>query len=429
MQQSQIEQRLTSWEQRLSAGGQIVPYLLLAAATLLAVLTGGWSWRAWLGTLGLALLTAGWMLWFVTLHPAWAERRRLMALYYAGLLVLIGLLMTRSPWFGLFAFTGYLHAWQLLHGGWRLLGVTATALLATTWPAGGFPRADLPAIATYLVIVAITVALVILFSLLGEVTAAQSQQRQQMIDELAEANRRLEEALRENATLQARLLAQAHAAGVLDERQRLAGEIHDTLAQGLAGIITQLEAAEYAAHHPEQWRRHLHNARALARSSLTEARRSVEALRPAPLERDPLPEALATLARAWSRDAGVAVQVTITGTPQPLLPEIEATLFRVAQEALTNIGRHARATRAGLTLSYMGDVVVLDVRDDGVGFDAARVVDTTTKRGERGVGLHGMAQRVRRVAGNLTIESTPGGGTAISASVPAIMAGERGGAP
>jgi signal transduction histidine kinase len=405
-----------------------VPYLLLAAATLLAGLTGGWSWSEWLGTLALALLTAGWILWFVTLHPAWAERRRLMAFYYAGLVALIGLLMTRNPWFGLFAFTGYLHAWQLLHGGWRLLGVAATALLATTWPAGGFPQANLAAIATYFVIVAITVALVILFSLLGEVTAAQSQQRQQMIDELAETNRRLEEALRENATLQARLLAQARAAGVRDERQRLAGEIHDTLAQGLAGIITQLEAAEHAAHHPEQWRRHLHNARVLARSSLTEARRSVAALRPAPLERDPLPEALAALARAWSRDVGVAVQVTTTGVPQSLLPEIEATLFRVAQEALTNIGRHARATRAGLTLSYMGDVVVLDVRDDGIGFDAARMLDATAGSGDRGVGLHGMAQRLRRVAGNLTIESTPGGGTAISASVPAIGAGEGGGA-
>ncbi len=426
MERSRSGQRLAQWERWLSAAGAAVPYLLLAAATLLAGLTGGWSWSEWLGTLALALLTAGWILWFVTLHPAWAERRRLMAFYYAGLVALIGLLMTRSPWFGLFAFTGYLHAWQLLRGGWRLLGVTATALLATTWPLGGMPQPSLPAIAIYLVIVTVTVTLVILFSLVGEVTAAQSQQRQQMIAELAEANRRLEAALQENATLQARVLAQAREAGMLDERQRLAGEIHDTLAQGLAGIITQLEAAEHAAHQPAQWRRHLDNARTLARASLAEARRSVEALRPAPLERAPLPEALAALAREWASGAGVVAHVTTTGVPQPLLPEIEATLFRVAQEALTNIGRHARATRAGLTLSYMGDVVVLDVRDDGIGFDAARMLDTTVGSGDRGVGLHGMAQRLRRVAGNLTIESTPGSGTAISASVPAIVAGEGG---
>jgi signal transduction histidine kinase len=412
----------------LSAAGAAVPYLLLAAATLLAGLTGGWSWSEWLGTLALSLLAAGWILWLVTLHPAWAERRRLMALYYAGLLVLIGLLMTRSPWFGLFAFIGYLHAWQLLHGGWRLLGVTATALLATTWLAGGVPEPSLPAIAAYLVIVAITVALVILFSLVGEVTATQSRQRQQVIGELAEANRRLEAALQENATLQAQVLLQAREAGVLDERQRLAGEIHDTLAQGLTGIITQLEAAERAAHHPQQWRRHLDSARALARSSLTEARRSVEALRPAPLERAPLPEALAALAREWSSEAGVAVQVAVTGAPQPLLPEIEATLFRVAQEALTNISRHARATRAGLTLSYMDDVVALDVRDDGVGFDTTRMRTEIGAGDGRGVGLHGMAQRLRRVAGSLTIESMPGSGTAISASVPAIVAGDPGGA-
>jgi signal transduction histidine kinase len=114
-----------------------------------------------------------------------------------------------------------------------------------------------------------------------------------MIGELAEANRRLEESMAENAALHARLVEQARAAGVVQERRRLAGEIHDTLAQGLTAIVAQLEAAEQARHRPAEWSRHLAQARSLARSSLTEARRSVRALRPEQLEN-------ATLARRWA---------------------------------------------------------------------------------------------------------------------------------
>ena len=107
-----------------------------------------------------------------------------------------------------------------------------------------------------------------------------------------------------------------------------------------------------------------------------------------------------------------------TGDVQPLHPEVEVTLLRTAQEALANIAKHANATRAGLTLSYMGDVVTLDVRDDGVGFTVPTGGDV---RGA-GFGLSAMRQRVNRVAGTLAIESEPGAGTAVSARVPAIVA-------
>jgi signal transduction histidine kinase len=96
---------------------------------------------------------------------------------------------------------------------------------------------------------------------------------------------------------------------VLDERQRMAREIHDTLAQGLTGIITQLEATERAGHRPDQWRRHLDQARALARDSLSEARRSVQALRPEPLEEARLPDVIAHLAGRWSQASGVPAAV------------------------------------------------------------------------------------------------------------------------
>ena len=162
---------------------------------------------------------------------------------------------------------------------------------------------------------------------------------------------------------------------MLDERQRMAREIHDTLAQGLTGIVTQLQAAERATERspadPAGLRRHLAAATRLARDSLTEARRSVDALRPEPLEGCRLSEALVGVAERWSALNVIPVRVTTTGAARPIDPEAEFALLRAAQEALANVARHAHATRVGLTLSYMENVVALDVRDDGVGFDPA----------------------------------------------------------
>jgi DNA-binding CsgD family transcriptional regulator len=115
---------------------RVAPYVLLAVSALLATIAGdviehrSAAYR--LGTIAVAGLAAGWMLWMVTLHPSWARRRRLMALYCAGLLLLLAVLVTRSPWFGLFALTGYLHTWELLPGRWRVAGVTASAAIQVT---------------------------------------------------------------------------------------------------------------------------------------------------------------------------------------------------------------------------------------------------------------------------------------------------------
>ena len=158
----------------------------------------------------------------------------------------------------------------------------------------------------------------------------------------------------------------------MDERQRMAREIHDTLAQGLTGIITQLQAAEQAADDPAGWHRHFDAATRLARESLSEARRSVEALRPEPLETGRLSEALADVAGRWSALHQIPVQVTTTGTARPMPHQAEFALLRTAQEALANVARHAQATRVGVTLSYMEHEVALDVRDDGRGFDLAQ---------------------------------------------------------
>ncbi|HEU4423737.1 MAG TPA: sensor histidine kinase [Pilimelia sp.] len=434
--------RLDAWERRMDLVIRFVPYVALAVSTVLAwVAAPHLPGPPLAGTLALAGVAAVWMLWMVTLHPDWADRRVLMAVYFVGLVALITALIARSPLFGFFAFAGYLHAVYALRGTWRLVGVAAIAVLSSVSQVGGFATLRSgPGLAVFAVIVVFNIGLAAAMTFLGWVTTEQAERRKVMIVELAEANSKLEAAMAENAGLHAQLLAQAREAGVLDERQRMAGEIHDTLAQGLIGIVTQLEAADQAAlaSPPDRagpgspsgpdgepvvdWRRHVRTAARLARDSLTEARRSVQALRPQPLDNAPLPQALTEVVDGWSTMSGVPAELVTTGTVQRLLPEIEMTLLRTAQEALANVAKHASASRVTLTLSYMEDMVSLDVRDDGVGFDPSVA---RTDRPDGGYGLTVMGERVRRIAGTLEVESEAGVGTAISACVPAVLAGGR----
>ncbi|WP_250005671.1 sensor histidine kinase [Actinoplanes sp. M2I2] len=133
-----------------------------------------------------------------------------------------------------------------------------------------------------------------------------------------------------------------------------------------------------------------------------------------------VPEAIGEVTRRWSEVYGIEAALTVTGDPRPMHSDVGVTLLRAAQEALADVAKHARAGRVGLTLSYMANLVTLDVRDDGVGFDPTR---RAGRSANGGFGLAGLRQRVQRLAGRLDIESEPGGGTAISASVPAIPAG------
>jgi len=211
-------------------------------------------------------------------------------------------------------------------------------------------------------------------------------------------------------------------AGVLRERQRMAHEIHDTLAQGFTSIVMNLEAAEgVIPSNLDRAQHHLDQARLTARESLTEARRLVWALRPEPLEGASLPEALGRLAERWSEESGISAGVSTTGTPCPLPSEVEVMLFRVAQEALNNARKHARgASRVALTLSYMGETVALDVRDDGEGFDPAREAGRVRDRESGGFGLKGMRERVEGVGGLLSVESAPGEGSTLTVELPVV---------
>jgi signal transduction histidine kinase len=285
------------------------------------------------------------------------------------------------------------------------------AVLAGTAQASDVDKSTPGGVAVYLAVLIANVVPMCAFGLLMRRAAVQNDERRRTLAELAEVNRRLAATVAENAALQRRLLERARRDGVHDERARLARELHDTLAQGLVGIVTQLQAAEQAGDDPPAWRRRVTAAIDLARQSLAEARRSVHALRPQPLAGARLAEALAEVTRRWSDLHGVPAEVTVTGTVRPMPPDAEDTLLRTAQEALANVARHAAAGRAGVTLSYLDGEVAVDVRDDGRGFDPA-------DRGGSGFGLVAMGQRIKGLGGTLQVESEPGAGTAISARVP-----------
>jgi two-component system, NarL family, sensor kinase len=214
------------------------------------------------------------------------------------------------------------------------------------------------------------------------------------------------------AVERARLFARSTRLGAVEERNRLAREIHDTLAQGLTATALQLESADAlldagseGAHEP------LRRALSLTRSNLDEARRSVLDLRAAPLEGRPLSEALSALIDRWEAETGIGARYRAVNGSRPLPPRVEAALYRICQETLTNVARHAGAERVAIRLVATPERVRLVVEDDGRGFDASRVPEGRH-------GIVGMRERAEMLGGTLEVRSGPGAGTRIEATVP-----------
>lgn len=210
-----------------------------------------------------------------------------------------------------------------------------------------------------------------------------------------------------------RLFNKSVESGAVEERNRLAREIHDTLAQGLTGIALQLETADAlleAGASPDRIRAAVQQALSQTRANLEEARRSVLDLRAAPLEGRTLAEALDMLAQEWASRRKVTISFEVAGTPRPLPVRLEIGLYRILQEALTNIGRHAYAQTVTVQLQIMLEEVRLLVDDDGRGFDPAKV--------SGGFGLIGMNERAKLMGGRLELSSCPGDGAQIEVIVP-----------
>ncbi|MFC8795765.1 sensor histidine kinase [Streptomyces cinereoruber] len=310
---------------------------------------------AWLGT-----VVAVWVL-LVVLAPSFAWCA--VPLFYTGLRTLparaaLGLVALLT------AFVVFAQV-RLAHGGWDpnlIVAPPAVAALAT----GVFVYAD-----------------------------RQTARQRALIDDLIRTRREL-------AAIERR-------EGTLAERQRLSMEIHDTLAQGLSSQQMLLQAADRTWDgDPETARRHVRTAESIAERNLAEARRFVHDLAPADLAGGGgLEEALRGLA------ARESAAFRVDGAPVPLPDRAQSALLRIAQGALANIREHAGADSAAVTLTYLDDQVVLDVADDGRGFDPAE-----RPGGVRGHGLPAMRVRAEQLGGTLTVESAPGEGTVLSAAIP-----------
>jgi two-component system NarL family sensor kinase len=207
----------------------------------------------------------------------------------------------------------------------------------------------------------------------------------------------------------ARLFAQSTQLGAIEERNRLARELHDTLAQGLTGITLHLESIDALLEtgaDPAKVRRMTQKALTLTRANLEEVRRSVLDLRAAPLEGRNLVEALRALIQEFTVRQNLDITFTVTGGSQPLPLRIEVGLYRVVQEGLTNIARHAEADQVNIELSITPEQVQLIVEDDGQGFDPTQVPPGH-------FGLIGLNERVKLLGGNLRLESSPDAGTRV----------------
>ncbi|SDI33088.1 Signal transduction histidine kinase [Actinokineospora alba] len=235
----------------------------------------------------------------------------------------------------------------------------------------------------------------------------ESRARQRLLDDLTEA--------------QAELAEEQRRSGALAERTRLSRDIHDSVGQGLSSINLLLQAAEQSwTREPATARDHVRTAAATARDGLDEVRRVVRDLAPAELTGDSSGTALpAALRRAAAQAApGLDVEVRVHGTPVPLRPEVAAALVSTARGALANVREHAGAARVAVTLTYHDDEVLLDIRDDGRGFQPGQPPSGPL----RGRGLRGIRERAEQLGGRADVESAMGEGTTVSVRFPLEVA-------
>ena len=378
-------------------------YVPLAIATAVLVFVPGHSGREKLTGVVTAAVTAYWFhRWMVHVRSGGDGRYALaarLALALVGV-VLASILAVIHDAYLVNLLMLVMHFFIALPVGWSIL---LTVLIA--FPTGRMydTHGEIPNATSEIVsILFLRVPIMVMFGIVVRTAAAQNEERRRLLETLSAAERR---------------------AGILEERQRLAREIHDTLAQGFAAIVMHLEQADAAvadssgtaagANSDTALRPHLDFARSIARENLEEARRMLTALRPEVLDQEGgLASAIERVCAEWSKRNEVPSVLHVTGDVLQLHSEVEVMFLRTAQELLANVRKHARATHVTVTLSYITDVVALDVRDDGAGFDA----DTATV----GFGLRGLRERVEQFGGTLAVDSGAGEGTTVSVTIPAF---------
>ncbi|WP_067793071.1 sensor histidine kinase [Actinomadura formosensis] len=333
----------------------------------------------------------------VTRHrPRRGPARVWLALLTAGWAAL-ALASPGFVWLAFPLFFLYLHLLPRLAAVPGVVLLTAAAVGATAWHGGGVTVAEVlgPSIGA---------AVAVLMTLAYQALYRESERRRLLIDDLVRTRERL-------------VRAEADAAR-LTERERLAREIHDTLAQGMSSIILLLRAARRDLDTDRGAARgRLEEAEQAAAENLAEARNFVRALAPPVLQRSSLADALRRITESAAARSAARIRFEVSGVPAGLPTEYEVALVRIAQGALGNAAQHSHAGNVGVTLTYLDDMVVLDVVDDGRGFDPAEPA--------AGYGLRAMRERARALGGTLTVESAPGEGTAVAATLPLPAEGAR----
>lgn len=210
--------------------------------------------------------------------------------------------------------------------------------------------------------------------------------------------------------------------GVMEERERVSREIHDSLIQYLGSIAGELDAAEMAteAGVEEMAPHHISRAREATQQATRETRRVMRALRPELLESSSLTEALAVLTRRGFEAYGIEATLKVVGEVRPLASEMEHDLARIAQEALSNTCKHSQASRVSVVLTFESEHVTLEVADDGIGFHGGEPEEVVSvDGGNGGFGLQSMRERTERIAGRMRVESSAETGTKVIVKAPA----------
>jgi signal transduction histidine kinase len=337
----------------------------------------------------------------------WMLRRTWAVLLFVplGWVIVLWALQISGGVFGLFVLGAILQGFIFLPFTWAatILGlVTGGLATLVAWSTVDTTRGIVPLQIGGILATGVMIGTVLLYI---HRTNQEAELRSRLLRQLDEAQRDLADRARE--------------AGVQEERRRFARDIHDTLAQGFTSVIKHLEAIELSVESSGSERHevmqrimpHLGHAQSVSRSSLADIRRLVWALQPAELSDAPLAAALARIVAQWSE--ANAIPAAFTSDPLPALqPDADVIFLRATQESLSNVVRHAQATKVSVSLTSVDGLALLTVEDDGRGFAHGDA------KGVEKMGLAGMRERVRRFGGHLLIESVIGEGTSLTVAMP-----------
>jgi signal transduction histidine kinase len=380
----------------ISAGFSAALHLLVGALGLVVVLSAAGEEAGQSAAVigGTAVFVATYC---VGIWPSWTipERGRRAGWWIAVLTLEWGVLLWFSVEATYLVFALFFLYMRLLGGIWGTVVVAVTTVVAVV--AFGLHRGfDLAGVIGPVLGAGVAITISVGFQALSH----EVHKRQQLVEELTRTRSQLAVAER--------------AAGVVDERERLAREIHDTVSQSLSSIIMLLHAAQRSGADSAGGRERVEQARNAAEDALAETRELIDALAPASLRAGGIVEALDRLARRTADATGLHVELTVPQDVGALSTPVQVGLLRIAQSALANAAQHARATRVDVTLTRLDDEVILDVVDDGEGFDLGRLA---TDPGDRpSFGLVAMEERAESLGGDLVVESSPGRGTSVVAS-------------